>query len=88
MKILFALLGVLLGFAEFFLTKAISVRALNGKKFLPILGLKMLSYGVILLVAYLLWKHGYTIVYGVGLGAGVLASALLYFIYNIIKEKR
>lgn len=88
MQYLLILPGVLLGAGEFFLTRVISVRVLNGGKFLPLLLLKLLSYAGIFTLIFFLVKAGMVISFAAGLGGGILASALLYSIYTILKEKR
>lgn len=88
MTVLFALLGVLFGTAEYFLTKSVAARATSGKRFLLPLAVKLLSYALVLVPVFFAPKIEYILPFGIGAGAAVLGTALLLFIYHIVKEKR
>lgn len=82
------LLGTLLGAAEFFLTKAITQRAMSGRTPALLLVLKLASYAATLLPVFFLTERAFAIRFGIGVGAGMLGTGLIVSIYTILREKR
>ncbi len=86
--ILWLLPGVLVGAGEFFLTKLIANRVLQGQT--PILFMvgKLASYAAILLPVFFLLPHDKAMWFGIGAGGGVLVVGLIFAVITLIKEKR
>ena len=88
-KFLFLIPGIAFGVAEFFLLRAIISRAMSGRSFLIALIVKILSYAAILVPVLLIRNTDYTVYFGIGAGAGLLAVGLIWFIrYSLKQEKR
>lgn len=88
MKILIIALGIIFGAVEFLLTKTVSDRVMQQKKFLLPLIAKLLSYGVVLVIALFVLKSDFIVPFGVSAGGSLLVTGLIVSIYHIVKEKR
>lgn len=86
--VLWLLPGALVGAAEFFLTKVISGRVLQGKVPILLLCAKLASYAAILLPVFFLLPRGSAMWFGIGAGGGVLAAGLIFAMLALAKEKR
>ena len=80
--------GALVGAAEFFLTKAIAKRALQGQTPILLLVGKIASYAAILLPMFFLLGRDSAMWAGIGAGAGVLVCGIVLAVYTLVKEKR
>ena len=88
MQFLGLLLGVALGAAEFFLTKAIVSRAMAGKAPVVLLLLKLASYAATLLPVFFCTERAFAIRFGIGVGAGMLGTGLIVSVCSILRETR
>ena len=88
MKLLGLLLGAVFGAAEFFVTKAMTDKAMAGKVPVVWVLVKIASYAAVLLPVFFLAQRDFAVRFGIGAGAGLLAAGLLFFAYKVILEKR
>ncbi len=86
--ILWLLPGAICGAAEFFLTKVISGRVLQGKTPILLLVFKLVSYAAILVPVFFLLPRAGATWFGIGAGGGVLAAGSVFAVLTIVKEKR
>ena len=86
--VLWVLPGAVVGAAEFFLTKAISTRVLQGKTPILLLCGKLASYAAILLTIFFLLPRDGATWLGIGAGGGVLIVGLVFAFAALVKEKR
>ena len=86
--VLWLLPGILVGAAEFFLTKVIAGRVLHGKVPILLLCGKLASYAAILLPVFFLLSHERAMWFGIGVGGGILAVGLVFAVVVLMQEKR
>jgi len=88
MKILFFVIGLILGILQLFLTKK-TVDCLtekNNSRLLAFIIIKLAMYAGALSVMFILMR-AYLVYFGIGFGAGMIISAFANFIITVNKDK-